>query len=629
MLDAHGHAVALDRLDDDRGEHARHEGILGIVFQISARERVAAHVDGRPEPHADVVFIKLRAEQHAERLHQRHVPGIRKNGVAGIHGAHEAEPRAAVALREAVEPVFRAKRVAAADLILLVGDKEGGKLLIAPLREVLVHGDRAEHDLGKPVPHKDRAFFHVRQRGLDVHVILRPFTHGQRFVGAVRQQALFEVRGTERGQALGHSQRIHRRRARLGHAAHGIAHEEAVVARLQHPAGLVAGLAEIVEGRKLRQLRFQRDRLAFAGREGLRLAEIAKDLRRLAEHALRRGDVQLNDLLAGDKTDVCDDGFRLDGVAVHGEGASLDQELGVGQTEAELIVDSFIVGIKGLEPTVADEDILGIRLTLFAPARRGGIILEVLCPRIVRFAGGVHAAEQHVRDADAALHAGKVHVKDGVHADPVDLVLRPGGIDHAGGVEHDHDLFEGRRELPEQRFFILTQIPFGAGQVERLARPAAEEHDRSCRLCRGSRDLCVRGRIRRFTQDRGGIGVARRMIQRDFAALFRCLQRVQRIDRLLLKVADLRLGAVAVGDVAVRAPRRGVVERPEPHRVAEQGDLRAARDRQRRVFVLEQHDALVRDHARDLLPVRVIQRLSPRREAEQAAHDETKRQDNG
>ena len=109
------------------------------------------------------------------------------------------------------------------------------------------------------------------------------------------------------------------------------------------------------------------------------------------------------------------------------------------------------------------------------------------------------------------------------------------------------------------------------------------------------------------------------MIQGDLAVLLGGGQRVQRIDRLAAEVARLTFRAVAVGDIATHIPHVLKSIRNELLRFAEERDAASLPDRQRGVFVFQQHEPFIGDHPGDLLSLAVIERARGEREAKHAA----------
>ena len=90
VLGRGGHAVALHAAHQRSGQVAGQQRILGVVLKVPAAQRVAVDVDGRGQPHADVVLLDLLAGGAAHGLGDLRVPGAGQQAGAGEGRGHHA-----------------------------------------------------------------------------------------------------------------------------------------------------------------------------------------------------------------------------------------------------------------------------------------------------------------------------------------------------------------------------------------------------------------------------------------------------------------------------------------------------------------------------------------------------------
>ena len=232
----------------------------------------------------------------------------------------------------------------------------------------------------------------------------------------------------------------------------GIAHRgadvEAVVAGFEQ-VGALFDAAQIVEGGHEGGIDGQLEVDGLAGGEQGRFFKGAERAGGLAEAALGGLDIGLDDLAAGAGAGIFDPHRELDFSILFAAGEGGDGEGGVGQAEAEGIVDARGGALNGFEIAVADEDILVVFdvVVRLVEGGGGGIVVEGAGEGIGELAGGVDIAAEDIGFGEAAFGAGLPGEEGG--ADLL-VVGEPIGIDHAADVEHDDDAIEGGCDLLDQ-----------------------------------------------------------------------------------------------------------------------------------------------------------------------------------
>ena len=270
--------------------------------------------------------------------------------------------------------------------------------------------------------------------------------------------------------------------AAQGSAADARARVDVVGAGLEHIGRLVAGDAAVVVRGELRD--FERDLhgLALAGLQLRGLLERAQAARRLAELALRRLGIDLDDLLARDVAGVFDDHDLLDGLAVRFKARDLHVERRVGQAETERVQHAVLR--KRLEIAVADVDVLLVDDLLgVAEALARGVVRDVDRDRVAELAARGDRAGQDVEHAGAALLAALPDVQ---HRCGV-VLFDPLHVDDVADVQQHRNALERAADRLEHLLLGLREqiAALGRAVVLILAGGAADDDDRDVGLCGG------------------------------------------------------------------------------------------------------------------------------------------------
>ena len=79
MLDGCSDSFALDSADVASRDPAGQKRIFGVIFEVSAAQRIALDVDARGEQDIDSIFENLIAYGSADLLDKRWIPGGSKH----------------------------------------------------------------------------------------------------------------------------------------------------------------------------------------------------------------------------------------------------------------------------------------------------------------------------------------------------------------------------------------------------------------------------------------------------------------------------------------------------------------------------------------------------------------------
>ena len=260
---------------------------------------------------------------------------------------------------------------------------------------------------------------------------------------------------------------------------------ENIVTGFQHKGRLVPGSAAVIIAGKIAPWRSQRQSLALAGVQCFGLGKGAQHLGGLAQKPLRRGAIQLHDLLAGAGADIFDRGKGCDTIGVLVRTQQLYIKFRVGKSEAKGVQHFF--RRKCFKVAVADIDILGIEI---AVVRTVVVSSRVICRgtgnRIGQFAAGADRAVQHIQHAAASLLPALPDVGHRAGVVPRD----PLHIKDVANVEQHNRLIEIAAYQRQHIFFALGQQKAAGGVcvVLVLARCAADDDKRRVGALGGSTD---------------------------------------------------------------------------------------------------------------------------------------------
>ena len=165
---------------------------------------------------------------------------------------------------------------------------------------------------------------------------------------------------------------------------HMIAQMEEIRAFFQHIGGTGHHTLIIIAGKQIR-FHAQRQILVFAGGKQPRLGKRAHYPLGLAQLALGRFTVQLNNLLSGNLARIGDPAGYADITALQHAAIHIgDGKGGIAQAEAEGITHTLRCAGNRLKVTVADEDVLVVRhiIVRFCKRLRGRIVFKCCCQGI-------------------------------------------------------------------------------------------------------------------------------------------------------------------------------------------------------------------------------------------------------
>ena len=639
MLGVHIDALGGRALHLGRAQLAGQEAVLGIILKVAAGEGGAVDVHARRVQADDAVGQRLRAEDAAEFLDQRFIPGRTDDDLAREGDAAQGADQGVDAGR-AVEVGGRGladggdggrgpaavedhgRHVLIAELLqqqlplgivpvktghvlqreAVVGVDDSGIAVIDLIGRLL--GEGQHHRVGGSLAVDARGRGRARPVGAgdvdrDLAVLhVGEMRDGGGLIGGARV-ALAEDDGLRDGVGAAVDQLM-----RILHQL------DLIVAGLEH----IAARAEAVEGGHVLRLEGDGHGLGGAGLKQAGLAEASEHDVRLFDTALRVGGgvIDLHHVLAGNVAGVRD--LHLHGDGTVAVGVALDallkarvaQAVAEGVLHGAVVVDEAVRG-RRLIVAIADVDALGvldvvagaeIAVSKVARVPVGGGGGEVVGVGVDQAAGGIDLAGQRAADRVEAHRAGAADPEAGV-----DAVLEEAELHRVGGVDEHDDLREALRlHDREQVFLILRQlqiVPPVVGlavagskhvlrQVAALAADAGEDDDRGV------------GEVLRLLQHRVGVGggghLGRGEVRAGVAALLGALDAGALIELHELFVDDEAGVLQALDDVHVRGGVAGAAARAAVDRidraVAEEIDLAAACKRQRVILVAEQHDAL-------------------------------------
>ena len=230
---------------------------------------------------------------------------------------------------------------------------------------------------------------------------------------------------------------------------------DGIIPRFEHIAERRARFAGIIERRHIGARERHDHSLLLTRQKSACFFICGKALCRLAELALRRAVVDLNNLFARRLADILDlDGDYYSVVRLH-NGLIGQLERGVTQTEAEREHDLF--GREGFKISVADEDILDVVVVcLFAKVLRRRIALVAIGNGIGQLAARRNFAGENLANGVSALHSALPDIE--YRAEPVAVFIHPRHIYNIAAVYQHDGVFEIRGHFVEQRGFIVGQI---------------------------------------------------------------------------------------------------------------------------------------------------------------------------
>ena len=372
------------------------------------------------------------------------------------------------------------------------------------------------------------------------------------------------------------------------------AHAEAVCA-LFHYVGGLPNRALVVVGRERIWCKRNRQRFALIRFEQPRFGKADQRRRRLGDSSLRRVDIRLQNVFARAQTRVRDRRAQRDfSRSVHAAAHIAQRKRRVAQAVTERIADGGRRAGDRFKVAIADEHILLILHIQpgFREIRRRRIGRKRRRERIRQMAGGADVSNQNIRRRQAALHAALPRQQRRADGG---VIPKPEGIHHAAGVEHHRHARERRQHLFDHMLFLKGEEIIAVVRLTRsvviLTGEAADGEDGGIRKrARLLHEFVAQNGFARFARRRTrgklradvfGIKPLQRLKNLDLAfPLLDAKPLSQRTD-----VSDRRIAASAAAlDI--------ILLRFSKHRHA-----RAMLQRERFVFVFEQHHALRRRSA--------------------------------
>ena len=504
VLGAGGDAVLLQAADHGGAGLAAYQGVLGEVLKVPAAQGVAVDVHAGAQEHIAALHHHLTAVGLVEALHQLGVPSAGQGRAAGQQGAVVLQPDAGGAVGGGGRGHAQGPQAlgdAAQHAGVAQGAQRAAHDIVAVAQGLQVLGG----ELGHKVLHRGQAIGHVLE--LDALVpgegnLLGHILHnavlqgagglGHRLVSHLAVLVDHALKGHHRGADLfqlgEHPQLRHSDGALLLGGADIGAHIHGVVAGLQHPGVLVAGGAGVVIAGQVVHRELLIQHLAFPGLEQLGLFIGAQHPGSFAQNALGRGAVHLHHFLAGVAAGVLHGGFHPDGVAAQLHLDILQSEGSVGQAKAKGELD-LVLG-EGLEVAVAHVNVLGVDVGVVAQEVGGaGMVLIAVGDGVGELAAGSHGAGEHIGHSVSALHAALPHHQRGGDG----ILLQPGQVHDAAGIDEHHGLCEGACHLGEQLPLRLGEVIAAGlqGVLPVLAGGAADDHHGGLAAAGGRLHLAV------------------------------------------------------------------------------------------------------------------------------------------
>ena len=435
VLRAGGDPLRLDTAHDRRTHGAGEQRIFGEIFKVSAAERISVdiHTGGEQDigalarhlgtlgsiQLADELLIPCAREQRADRQER----GITMESDAG--GAVRcADGRHAFFAQRFKYSAVNCGVAGSAELAVhdIIATAESLKLNILELsREARksrsVIGDIFEFYalVAREIGSFGQIFLYLltARNGAQRDRFIC-FFYFSLFVGRGDKAVERLFRGAVRAarKTLGDAKFRLCVNAYLLAGAHIGAGIDGIVPSFEHIAERRAGFAGVVERRHIGARERHDHPLLFARQKSARFFICGKALCRLAELALRRAVVDLNNLFARGRAYIPD--FYGDYYSVVSLHDSLVGQLerSVAKAEAEREHDLF--GREGFKISVADEDILGVVVVcLFAKVLRRRIALVAIGNGIGQLAARRHLAGEHLAYGVSALHAALPDIEHG------------------------------------------------------------------------------------------------------------------------------------------------------------------------------------------------------------------------
>ena len=609
VLQGRGHAHALDAPDHGCSQLARQQRILGVILEVAAAQGAAVDVDGGGQPHAEAVLTHLLRARAAHLEHDLLIPGAgqqrRAGEGCGVHAAVPDNTQAGRAVRRhhvghaTAGQVAEAARVGHATPGLAA--QQMHQLLVTEAVHKGVQGNAAlvyihQADTLDLLPGAGRGAIPLHRPlavvgdGVVDDTLRRGAAAGYRRITAVRPQSAGQGGGgATAAELLQHPILIYRvdKGDRPG-IPDVHPHMEAVLTLLQH-IGRGADPALVVIAGELAGCEGDRHRLRLAGGQQPCLGKAHQHPGRLAQLALGRLAVDLHHLAAGHAARVGHRDGHADVLVLDADLRLAQGEGGVAQPEAEGIAHLLRRAGNGLKVAVAHEDVVlvGDVVLGFVEARGGGVRREIHREGVVQPPAGAYIAAQHVRSGHAALHARLPGQQRRMNAG---IVMEPGGVHHAAGVQHHCHPGEGRRHTLHQRGLLpaeeVVAVEGLAGAVIALAGEAADGNHGRVRPGPGLHQQIL---------GQGGLyGLPRMPVRSVLPGNIRPVVVAQRGEQANLALGFLFLQAIQdaadIGDryVSAAAPALDVVRLS----LAEHRDALSAAQGQQATLVLQQHHAL-------------------------------------
>ena len=611
MLRRCSHALTLQAADDRTGHQTGDHGIFGEIFEVSAAERIAVDIQAGSEQAFHAVKLHFLPDLLIQAFDQLIVPGAGLQRADRNKGGLRCKTKAGRAVaggdvRDAI----------AAELLRCTGKDRG----VAGRAGAGLHGADAAADvaelggreLGDELIHRALAVVDVDElialiaghgnclRQILQHAICEVGSlrllrsgfpaDGERAVPVILRdhavKALAALDGVCLRELLGHAQGVERPNTGLFRRADGIADIDRIVAGLEDPGGLVSGLACIVIRGHFGDVEADGDRLGLAGSDLVRLHIANELLDGLAELALRRAVIDLNDFLARvGGAGVRHVGLDRYGIAVNADGR-LDGKAGVAQAEAEGI--EHLVRRKRFKVAVADVDVIHI-IRIIAVAEDvvslAGIVAVGSGDRIRQLAGGRKVAGEDVRHSVAHLDAALPYEQNG---GDVFVIRRPRHVHDIADVHHDDDLLKVAVEHGQKLRLVIRQIVAALAQAGLMALACkAADHNGG-----NVRNGC--GRFHGRLIHRHLVEVQTAVPGADVGGIFGAPLGVDPGKRFIEADAGVVLQALQDGDAV--GPLDGASGAGAAveciHLAAAKDGQDLAAERQRFLFVLQKNDAL-------------------------------------